>query len=211
MLKRLHYHYQQLLREYGDPVKYWPQWCSQDKSVADREKIVIGMVLVQRTSWHNADIALKNLKKAGLLSINRITKLKTLAKLTQLIRPAGFYQSKPGRLKDLCAFIVAIGGIAELIRKEASEIRPDLLSLKGVGQETADTVLLYALDKPVFVIDEYTRRWVTKNGLTSEKDYVRLQDYFESNLPPDKDVYQKFHALIIISQRGRDKSVMEIV
>lgn len=211
MPKTLYRYYQQLLQEYGDPIKYWPQWCAKSKSIKEREKVIIGMVLVQRTSWHNADIALKNLKKENLLSIEKIAKLKTLDRLTQLIHSAGFYQSKPKRLFDICTFVAGQGGIEELMKKNAENIRQQLLNIKGVGQETADTILLYALDKPIFIIDEYTRRWTEKNGLTKEKDYAKLQRFFHDNLKPDLVIYQNFHTLIIVSQRGREKSVMEIV
>ncbi|MFC1727074.1 endonuclease III domain-containing protein [Patescibacteria group bacterium] len=209
--KSLLWHYTQLLQEYGDPITYWPQWCAKTKSVKEREKIIIGMVLVQRTSWHNANIALKNLKKENLLSIRKISELKSLDKLTQLIRSAGFYQSKPKRLFDICAFAIGQGGISRLIKRDASKLRLDLLDIKGVGQETADTILLYALDKPVFIIDEYARRWVEKNGITKEKDYLKLQQFFHDNLKKDLLIYQNFHTLIIVCQRGREKSVMEVV
>lgn len=209
--KSLHKNYQQLLQEYGDPIKYWPQWCAKSKSIKEREKIIIGMVLVQRTSWHNANLALKNLKKENLLSIEKIAKLKNLDRLTQLIRPTGFYQSKPKRLFDICTFIVNRGGVKKLMKCNSGDIRQQLLNIKGVGQETADTVLLYALDKPIFVVDEYTRRWTEKNGLTKEKDYAKLQQFFHNNLKPDLVIYQNFHTLIIVCQRGREKSVMEIV
>lgn len=203
--------FQKLIAEYGDPVKYWPQWCAGKKSIEDREKIIIGMILVQRTTWHNANLALNSLKQNSLLSITKIAQLKSLDKLTQLIRSAGFYQSKPKRLFDLCTYIVNQGGVEEIIKKDTLCIRSKLLNLKGVGPETADTILLYAFDKPVFIIDEYTRRFVKKNDLTSETDYLNLQKYFENNLPKDIDLYKKLHALIIISQRGPTKSVMEIV
>ena len=169
------------------------------------------MVLVQRTSWHNANIALKNLKKENLLSIEKIAKLKTLDRLTQFIRSAGFYQSKPKRLFGICTFIVNQGGIKELMRKGAKDIRQQLLNIKGVGQETADTILLYALDKPIFIIDEYTRRWTEKNDLTNEKDYIKLQQFFHNNLKTDLTIYRNFHTLIIVCQRGKGKSVMEVV
>jgi len=207
----LYQHYQQLLYECGNPVKYWPQWCAKNKLTKDREKIIIGMILVQRTNWHNADVALKNLKEEGLLSIKKITELNSLEKLTQLIRPAGFYQSKPRRLVDICSFVVNQGGIGGLMKNETTTVRQRLLDIKGVGQETADTILLYALDKPVFIIDEYTRRWVKKNKLISEKSYFLLQRYFESNLPKNVHLYQSFHCLIIVSQKGQEKSVMEMV
>jgi endonuclease-3 related protein len=209
--KNLYHYYLQLLREYDDPVKYWPQWCAKKKSIEEREKIIIGMILVQRTSWHNADIALKNLKKENLLSILKIAKLKSLTKLTQLIRPAGFYQSKPKRLFDVCAFITKLGGVKKMMQIDTENLRQQLLGIKGVGQETADTILLYALDKPVFIIDEYTRRWTEKNGLTKEKDYIKLQRLFKTNLKPNLEVYKNFHALIIVGQKGREASKMAIV
>ena len=203
--------YSELFVEYGDPVKYWPQWCASKKTIEEREKVVIGMVLVQRTSWHNANIALKNLKRKGLLSVAKIAKLKTFDKLTQLIRPAGFYQSKPKRLFDICTFITDLGGVERIMGMDANSLRQHLLDIKGVGQETADTILLYAFDKPVFIIDEYTRRWVEKNGLTKEKDYSQLQKYFHQHLEPNLAIYQNFHAFVIICQRGGEKSVMEVV
>ena len=89
--------------------------------------------------------------------------------------------------------------------------RNKLLDLYGIGPETADTILLYALDKPVFIIDEYTRRWVEKEGLIKEKDYSKLQQFFHINLKSNLNNYQNFHTLIIVSQRGREKSVMEVV
>lgn len=196
--------YQQLLEEYGQPSKYWPQWCAANKTIEDREKITIGMILVQRTSWHNANTALKNLKKENLLSLEAIANLRDLDFLTQLIRPAGFFQSKPKRLFDICRFFTSQGDIFQTTREQ-------LLSLKGIGPETADTILLYGLDKPNFIIDEYTRRFVAKHQLTSGADYHRLQEYFQGNLPEDVVIYQNFHALIIIDQRGPSRSGMEIV
>jgi len=169
------------------------------------------MVLVQRTNWHNADMALKNIKKEGLLSVSKIARLKSLGRLTRLIRSAGFYQSKPKRLYDICAFIAQLGGIGRMMRLNTDNLRQRLLGLKGIGQETADTILLYALDKPIFIIDEYTRRWVEKEGLTQEKDYLKLQQFFQTKLKPSLEIYRNFHTLIIVSQRGREKSVMEMV
>lgn len=203
--------YQGLLKEYGDSVGYWPQWCADKKSAAEREKIVIGMILVQRTNWHNADIALRNLKEAGLLSVTKIANLGNLDELTRLIRPAGFYQSKPRRLFDVCRYIDNHGGIEKLLAGNSTRLRKELLAIKGIGQETADTIMLYALDKPVFVIDEYTRRWVAKNSLSNERDYQKLQNFFESNLKKDLAICRNFHTLIIVSQRGRERSRMDLV
>jgi len=209
--KSFYQYYQQLLQEYGNPIKYWPQWCAKNKSIKEREKIIIGMVLVQRTSWHNANIVLKNLKKENLLSVKKIARLKSLDLLTRLIHSVGFYQSKPKRLFDICTFVASQGGVRGLMMKDVKNIRQQLLNIKGVGQETADTILLYALDKPSFIVDEYTRRWTEKNGLTKEKEYIKLQQFFQNNMEPDLKVYQNFHALIIVCQKGREKSMMEVI
>ena len=204
--------YLELLEEYGDSVNYWPQWCANEKSTTEREKIIIGMILVQRTSWHNANMALKNLKKTGLLSIKKIANLIALDRLTDLIRPAGFFQTKPKRLYDVCNYVDKQGWTEILDKRKTEEIRSELVNIKGVGPETADTILLYALDKAVFVIDEYTRRWVEKEKLIKrDKGYEELQMFFESNLDKDIELYRNLHALIIISQRGGEKARMEIV
>ena len=169
------------------------------------------MILVQRTSWHNANIALKNMKKAGLLSAEEVSGVEDLDNLTEIIRTAGFHQTKPKTLFDVCTYVVEQGGIAKLMKRNTKELRKELMNIKGVGPETADTILLYALDKPVFIIDEYTRRWVAKEDLTKEKDYSKLQSFFQENIENEIKFYQRFHALIIICQRGREDSKMEIV
>lgn len=203
--------YQKLLSEFGEPVNYWPQWCATTKSILEREKIIIGMILVQRTSWHNANIALKRLREADLLSVEKLAALKDLTALTELIRPAGFFQSKPKRLVDICNFVQKQGGVAALFKVEVNALRTSMLAIKGIGNETADTILLYALDYAIFIIDEYTYRWADKLSIPHKRKYFDLQEYFHKRLKPDVVVFQKFHALIIISQRGREKSMMEIV
>lgn len=203
--------YQDLLSEFGHPKTYWPQWCADQKNDVDREKIIIGTVLVQRTSWHNANMALKNLRDVDLLSLNQIAKITDINKLTQIIRPAGFYQSKPRCLMDLASYFAKNGGVAMSITQDFHQTRQQLLSIRGIGFETADTILLYALDKPAFIVDEYTKRWVKSHNLTDISDYQQLALFFQSQLPLDTIIYRNLHALIIISQRGREKSVMEVI
>lgn len=146
-----------------------------------------------------------------MLSIKSLANEQNLPGLTKLIRPAGFYQSKPKRLITLCNFINQSGGITNLMNQDTLELRKSLLNLSGVGNETADTILLYALDKPQFIIDEYTYRWATNHGIKHTKAYLPLQTYFHTHLKPDPNSYRNFHALIIISQRGREKSMMEVI
>lgn len=202
--------YQKLLKKCGNPEKIWPQWCAKRKTAKDRELIAIGAILTQRTSWRNADLALRNLKKNKLLSLNKIAELTNLNRLTKLIRPAGFYQTKPKRLYELASFIVQKYGNLNKFTKERVEIaRNKLLNLYGVGPETADTILLYALDKPSFVIDEYTKRFVAKNLSLQNKNYDSLKKLFENKLPKNVEIYQNYHVLIIVEQKGLKDSLME--
>lgn len=202
--------YLQLLRKHGSAQKFWPQWCEDKKSPKERQIIALGAFLTQRTSWHNADLALRNLKKAGLLSLAKIANLKDLKRLSGLVEPAGFYQVKPKRLYNFCRFVVEGYGSLENFRKEdLSVARKKLLELEGVGPETADTILLYVLDKPSFVVDEYTKRLVKERKLATKFDYDYLKNLFEKNLPKDPKIYQDFHALIIIDQKGEKGSIMK--
>lgn len=207
-----HQLYCQLLKKHGAPVKLWSQWCAKKKTPSLRELITIGAILTQRTSWHNTDLALRNLKKEHLLSLQKIASLKDLKKLIGLIRPAGFYQTKPRCLFDFCFFIVKKYKKLSHFGQEDSKIaREKLLSLKGIGPETADTILLYGLDQPTFIIDEYTKRFVKKRNLSAELSYDELKGFFEKNLPRNTRIYQNYHALIIIEQKGREGSKMEKV
>lgn len=205
--------YRELLIKYGASKNYWPQWGAAKKSSRDREIIAIGAFLTQRTSWHNADLALKNLKRANLLSLGKIAGLEAnkLIKLTELIKVAGFYKVKPKRIFDFASFIVKNYDGIEGFRKEKLEIaREKLLSLSGIGPETADTLLLYALDKPSFVIDEYTRRFVVKYDLSTDLDYDSLKNLFEKNLPRSAKIYQNYHTFIIVDIKGPEKSRMRV-
>jgi len=204
--------YLDLLQKYGSPEKYWPQWCKKLKTLRDREIIALGAILTQRTSWHNAETAILNLKKTGLLSLKKISELQSSERLIPYVRVAGFYQSKPRRLFDLCTFVVKnYGNIENLLKDELKIIKEKLLSLYGIGPETADTILLYSLDKPSFVIDEYTKRLAKKEELAENFDYNCLENLFEKNLPADVKIYQDFHALIIFSQKEKNGWRMKTV
>lgn len=211
MNKRIYKKYIDLLKKHGNPAYFWPQWCAKKKSLREREIIIIGAILTQRTSWHNADLALRNLQKADLFSISKIADLKKLDRFTKLIKPAGFYQTKPKRLYGLCRFIVKeCGGVDNFAKEDLQIARQKLLALYGIGPETADTILLYALDKPSFVVDEYTKRLVKTERLSDNFDYNVIKNLFEASLPESAKIYQDFHALIIISQKGEQGSKMNI-
>ncbi|PIS14215.1 endonuclease [Candidatus Shapirobacteria bacterium CG09_land_8_20_14_0_10_47_13] len=206
---RIYQLYLELLARHGPPVKFWPQWCAGKKSERDRGTIVLGAILTQRTNWHNADLALRNLKKEKWLSLKKIAALNDLGKLVSLIKPAGFYNTKSRRIFDFCLFIAEeYGGLKNFMKTDLKTARRQLLSLYGIGPETADVILLYALDKPSFVVDEYTRRLVRKNNLATNLNYDFLKNFFEKNLPADVSIFQNFHAFIIIEQKGKPGSLM---
>lgn len=125
-------------------------------------------------------------------------------KIKNLIKPCGFYKTKFRYLINLVRFVLRnYGSLTKMRRSDGKEVREQLLKIKGVGPETADSILLYALDKPVFVIDEYTRRLVAKRGLTKDLTYNSLQELFERNLKRDFRLYQDFHALIVIDGQNK--------
>ena len=190
--------YQQLKRKYGKPQGQWRLWCQRPKTKKEREEVMMGAILTQRTNWNNVELSLKNLKEAEIDSFKSIYLLgpKTLERL---IKPSGFYRVKAQYLFNLAKFIIKTYGTIDKMKKvETKELREQLLSLKGIGPETADSILLYALDKPIFVIDEYTRRLVKKENLAQNLSYQFLQELFEKNIKKDFRFYQDFHALIVI-------------
>ena len=174
--------YDKLLYELGHK-DWWP---------ADTPfEVVIGAVLTQQTKWENVERAIQNLKERGLLEAQTLSKADT-EELELLIRCTGFYRQKAMRLKNISIFFHEN---PDLLEKPAAQLREILLSLNGVGEETADSIVLYAADKPKFVIDAYTKRICKCLGI--EGDYRKLQSIFEISLPLDVPLYKEFHALIV--------------
>lgn len=197
--------YEELKREYGSPDGQWKLWCKRSKIGREREEVIIGAVLTQRTNWRNVEMALNNLKKAGIKSLKDIRRLGA-KKLAPLIKSSGFYTAKADCLFNLSQFIIKnYGNLEKMGKVNLEELRERLLALKGIGPETADSILLYALDKPVFVIDEYTRRLVQKRRLTDKLSYPFLQKLFEENIRKYFGLYQDFHALVVISGKKANK------
>lgn len=197
--------YQILREKYGHPKGQWILWCKRPKTDKEREEVIIGAILTQRANWRNAELAMANLKKAKIDYLAGIYKLglKNRKKLALLIRSSGFYQQKAEYLFGLAKFILKeYGGLEKLKKADLPLLINSLLGLKGIGPETADSILLYGLEKPVFVIDEYTRRLAKKNRLTDNYDYHFLQKLFERNLKKDYRLYQDFHALIVIDGKN---------
>jgi len=196
--------YKELREEYGIPKGQWKLWCKRPKTEREREEVIIGAILTQRTNWKNVELALNNLKKARVKSLKDIYRMGA-EKLTPLIKPSGFYKVKAQYLFNLAKFIIKnYGGLVRMRKAELKELREELLELKGIGPETADSILLYALDKPVFVIDEYTRRLVQKRSLADNLSYAFLQKLFEKNLRKDFRLYQDFHALVVINGKNKN-------
>lgn len=162
-------------------------------------EIMVGAILTQNTNWGNVEKAIVNLKDAGALCPEKLheTEAETLA---QLIRPAGYFNVKAKRLKNLIDWLFDdYGGSLDALKNISVDVlRSELLSVKGVGRETADSILLYALDKTIFVIDAYTCRILGRHGLIeSQADYEQVREFFEYNLPDDRQLFNEFHALLV--------------
>lgn len=174
--------YDTLLDKFGHK-NWWP---------ADTPfEVVVGAVLTQQTRWENVEKAIRNMKENGLMAEEPLARA-DLENLEGLVRCTGFYRQKAKRLKHVSTFFYENPGILD---KPVDELRDTLLSLNGVGEETADSIVLYAADKPKFVIDAYTKRICACMGI--EGDYGKLQSLFESSLPVDVPLYKEFHALIV--------------
>ncbi len=187
--------YETLHEEYG-PQGWWPvappgeatpRYTGGPDDPVQRFEVAVGALLTQNTSWTNASRAIERLHEAGLLSPGGIDGTDERA-LAQVIRPAGYYNQKARRLKALARFFA--GG--------AAVTREHLLAVEGVGPETADSILLYGFDEPVFVVDAYTRRIFSRLGLLEEgASYEEIRGLFEGALPRDVALYQEYHALVV--------------
>ncbi|WP_457643292.1 endonuclease [Persephonella sp.] len=177
--------YEVLLNSFGEQ-NWWPVYSGEDKFL----EVSIGAILTQNTNWNNVEKALKNLINAGFLNWDKLLKADT-EQIKQLIKPAGFYNQKAIYIKN---FVSAVYGVS----KEKIN-RSFLLSIKGIGEETADSILLYGLDRLYFVVDAYTKRIFYRTGLINRPAirYGSLQQYIQQNIPPDLKVYKEFHALIV--------------
>ncbi len=162
-------------------------------------EMMVGAVLTQNTNWKNVEKALINLKSEGLLSVNKMYEV-DVEKLAESIRPAGYYNIKAKRLKNLVALIADDyeGDLELLFDQDTESLRMALLSVKGIGPETADSIVLYAAEKPVFVIDAYTYRILFRHNMIDEQiSYEELQEFFMSSLEEDHKLFNEFHALIV--------------
>ncbi len=160
---------------------------------------IAGAILTQNTNWANVEKAINRLKAANALDAGKLHNMDQDT-LAELIRPAGYYNIKAGRLKNFLNWLYENydGNLDALANMSVYSLREELLAVKGIGRETADSIILYGFDKPVFVIDTYTARVLIRHGLIEpEADYEQLRDLFESSLPADTKLYNEYHALLV--------------
>lgn len=182
--------YERLLRTVG-PRHWWPG--------ESPFEVIVGAILTQNTSWTNVEKAIDNLKKAGILSPLGIRGLER-DELSQAIRPSGFYRLKASRLKRFVDFFYDefAGDMSRMRSQDLESLRERLLKVNGIGPETADSILLYALEKPIFVVDAYTKRIFSRHDLISERwGYGEVQDMVMGELGRDVGIYNEFHALLV--------------
>ncbi|MDT8384842.1 MAG: endonuclease III domain-containing protein [Gammaproteobacteria bacterium] len=160
-------------------------------------EIMVGAILTQNAAWINVERAIDNLKTHACLSPQKI--LATPApQLAEWLRPSGYFNIKAQRLRNYCQWYVDAGGLTALSRCDTASLRQQLLSVNGVGPETADDILLYAFERPVFVIDAYTRRLFSRLQLLEhDAGYEALRQQFESGLKREASLYNEYHALIV--------------
>jgi endonuclease-3 related protein len=182
--------YDLLYKRFG-PQDWWP---------GDTPfEVIVGAILTQNTNWTNVEKAITNIKNAGLLTPEKLHHI-DIKRIAELIRPAGYFNIKAKRLKNFLDWFFENydGKLVNLEKVRTSDLREQLLSVKGIGPETADSILLYALNRPVFVVDAYTARVCARHHLIDEgADYHSIQETFESNLPCDIQLFNEFHALIV--------------
>jgi endonuclease-3 related protein len=187
--------YRRLLDRFG-PQHWWP--------AEEPFEVIVGAILTQSAAWGNVEKAMANLKRAEALPPKKLRQL-SLPRLAKMVHPCGYYNTKALKLKS---FAFWLGNhynddLDSLFAVNTEDLRQQLLSVHGIGQETADSILLYAAGKPVFVIDAYTRRILSRIGLVPEKDsYGGYQAFFMEHLPPDAAMFNEYHALLV--RLGKD-------
>jgi len=177
-----------LYSHYG-PQHWWPG--------ESPFEIMVGAVLTQNTAWSNVEQAIANLAKRNKLDPESIVRARR-DHLAGWLRPSGYFNIKAQRLKNFCRWYLQGGGYGELQRLDTPALRTTLLDVNGVGMETADDILLYAFQRPVFVIDAYTRRLFSRLGyFEGGEPYEVMRGILENRLGPDIDLYNEYHALIV--------------
>ena len=182
--------YYRLVARYGP--QYW--WPAQEPF-----EMIVGAILTQSAAWRNVEKAITNLKAAKVLSPAALRRL-SLSEVAALIYPCGYYNAKALKLKSLASWLGKYydDNLNNLFIGNTDHLRQQLLSIHGIGEETADSIILYAAHKPVFVIDTYTRRIINRIGLApASNSYITYQALFMNNLPTDAGLFNEYHALLV--------------
>jgi endonuclease-3 related protein len=182
--------YQILFDRFG-PQHWWPG--------QTQFEIITGAILTQNTNWANVEKAIANLKSAGCLSPEKLYHLDVI-QLAEYIRPAGYYNIKTKRLKNFISWLFDNydGRLTNLETVDTNQLRAELLAINGIGYETADSILLYAFDRPVFVVDAYTARIAFRHQLIEpDANYEQLRELFQSNLAENTQLFNEYHALLV--------------
>lgn len=182
--------YKQLYSAFG-PRNWWPGETPFE--------VVIGAILTQNTNWTNVEKAIHNLKEAKEFTPKKLYEIDT-TKLAEHIKPSGYFNIKAKRIKNFINWLFKNydGKLSNMFAQELPELRENLLSVNGIGPETADSIILYAGNKLTFVVDAYTYRIFSRHNLISEESaYDEIKSFFEDNLPADVNIYNEFHALIV--------------
>ncbi|MCP4649449.1 MAG: endonuclease III domain-containing protein [PVC group bacterium] len=184
------------LHEVYGPQYWWPG--------QTRIEIIVGAILTQNTAWVNVEKAITNLEKSGVLSVNKLLDIKQ-DRLAVLIQPSGYYNVKAKRLNNFMRFLAKEynSSLDNMFKETLPGLRDKLISVNGLGEETVDSILLYAGAKPVFVVDAYTRRIFCCQGLIDKDNtYQQIQQKFMTHLENDTELFNEYHALIV--RLGKD-------
>ena len=187
--------YRRSLAHFG-PLHWWPGDTAFE--------VCVGAILTQNTAWTNVKLAIDNLKQNQLLDLDEMERAAPV-RLAELIRPSGYFNQKAKKLKHFCCHVVADydSDLNAMWEQPLPALREELLALHGIGPETADSIILYAAHKPIFVVDAYTRRILSRMGLIKENiSYQELQDLFHRHVPPDVEHYGEFHAQLVYLGKG---------
>jgi endonuclease-3 related protein len=186
----LHAYYDALFGAHG-PQHWWPG--------KTRFEVIVGAILTQNTSWTNVERAIIALRKEKLLTVEAMENV-SLRKLARLIRSSGYFRQKARKLKQFVRFLRSQhhGSLSKMFQTPTAILREQLLAVHGIGPETADSILLYAGNHPVFVVDAYTRRILQRHGLARGKEsYEDIRKLFEKSLPVNRQLFNEYHALIV--------------
>lgn len=203
--------YEKLLAQHG-VQGWWPtRKCGYHPSNKTRKlsedemlEICVGAILTQNTSWKNVEKALTNLFAADAMTLRKLA-IPRREKLERLIHSSGFFRQKAERVQRFAQHVLKNHGtFSMMFKKKLEPLREELLSLKGIGPETADSMMLYAGRKPIFVVDAYTKRLCSRFGMCDEKiSYDELQRRFHDELPRDHKIYNEMHALVVIEAKTK--------